>query len=718
MIFDVIKKAKQLFYDNKNSGLDVNNVQDAIDDLTQAIVEVDAINEASGSPILLTDTIDDSLLDFKAYGRSTQRQWSGFDGELLSGAYGASDGKYTTNSNYVCSKNPMPCKEGESIKLTYGTSVVVMSLFFYDENMTYLNYKDANNTNGFVFNVPTNASYFHFRINENNATMTPQTAKNITVTVNGVKSYPNPEYPQAIESVADSGYFDGELLQGFYSGTGVFTSNSTYVCSRNPIPCNSGDTIKLAYGTTASEIAFIFYDKDMVFISRPYCANATEYETTTPTNAKYVHFYLREPNISITPTTVKKIVVTINDTYALKVKSKGKNLFDISGVPNTANMTNNQNGTLTITNSYSNNTYKKLSELTDLKIGQTYTLSFSSTSEHQFIYLSTTSEKWENGMSLKMTQNRLDSAVYFYGNTSGVTTISNIQIEENTVVTPYEPYKEEVKYSPLNEPLRSSLDGSVSDEVSLTDVTRRYAEVVFDGSDDEKWSIKENRPCINVPNIKKTNDTISMCTHFKNVPYGKNVSEFFNYITGDLYFIVEENLRNHTNWKTWLQANPITVQYELAEPITETIEPVDIVTYNNVTHLTASDNADMWVEYYSNSSVGQRLAKTDNKLAELDTVKELYNTPTVKARKCGKIIELTGSACTENELNQCLTALVNIGYAPDSITVLCMYNTGNSGDSSVGRLSMLGNYIVVSDMSNENFISNYNISFNAMWITG
>ena len=69
MIFDVIKKAKQLFYDNKNSGLDVNNVQDAIDDLTQAIVEVDAINEASGSPILLTDTIDDSLLDFKAYGR-------------------------------------------------------------------------------------------------------------------------------------------------------------------------------------------------------------------------------------------------------------------------------------------------------------------------------------------------------------------------------------------------------------------------------------------------------------------------------------------------------------------------------------------------------------------------------------------------------------------------------------------------------------------------
>jgi hypothetical protein len=57
-------------------------------------------------------------------------------------------------------------------------------------------------------------------------------------------------------------------------------------------------------------------------------------------------------------------------------------------------------------------------------------------------------------------------------------------------------------------------------------------------------------------------------------------------------------------WRTWLQANPITVIYELAEPITESIEPIDVDTFEGVTHISVSDDADMEVEYPTSKTAG------------------------------------------------------------------------------------------------------------------
>lgn len=301
---------------------------------------------------------------------------------------------------------------------------------------------------------------------------------------------PTPNSPQAIKSVGDMGYFDGELLQGAYSSSnGEITTNATYLCSKNFIPCNVGDEITLKYATSMRVVNLLYYDKSKTFITSSTAqTNVDKHTATAPTNAKYFKFNISESSTAITVSDAKHICVTINDKYAMIVKS-----IDVNGV-------------------------------------------------------------------------------------------------------------ESVKYIPISAPLRGL--GEVTDVASLSEckVTRRFAEVVYDGSD-EGWS-GDNRPSIYVADIKKTDEPIAICTHFKNVKFGQNVNEFLNYKNGYLYFNVDTNLQDLTKWKAWLQANPITVIYELAEPTTESIEPIDVDTFEGVTHISVSDDADMEVEYPASKVAG------------------------------------------------------------------------------------------------------------------
>lgn len=127
----------------------------------------------------------------------------------------------------------------------------------------------------------------------------------------------------------------------------------------------------------------------------------------------------------------------------------GKNLFDVSKLSNiTGKLTNNNDGTLTIAaNQYAIPTGKKINELCpSLKAGVVCTLSFLSTSAN-------TKYIWLNGANVMLynstytfTDEMLNSELYLYGfrdtddGYGSVCTISNIQIEEGTAATDYEPY--------------------------------------------------------------------------------------------------------------------------------------------------------------------------------------------------------------------------------------------------------------------------------------
>lgn len=459
---------------------------------------------------------------------------------------------------------------------------------------------------------------------------------------------PTPDSPIDMNSVADGGWFDGELLSGMYKGAdGTYINNANYVCSKNMIPCAENDVIKLIYGKSVIQLVLLFYDENKNYIDFATLGSAKELSATAPINAKYFHLDIHDSNLTLQ--TAKPITVTINDKYALIVKNYNKNIFDYSRIQtlsaNGATLTNNDDGSFTVSGSgilsnafnvyfdYSHEETVRLLKVGEIKLD----INGVATTPYLYIQLRSGSSAYlqissNDAVKTKtVTQAMLDDEnvylrVGFYGASTGVSIVAGTmkpmlyQYGDDT----YEPYKETVSYIPLNEPLRSSLDGSVTDVARLNEVNRRFTEVVFDGSSDEQWLQSTNCFYINLSNanIDTSGYCKALCTHFKNhnvwldidgskVDNSFTIYRYKDWVNARLAFYTSK-IKTGAEWIEWLKANPIKVIYELAEPVVEEIEPVDIVTYDNVTYLTASDNADMEVTYATDTK-----SYIDSKFAEL-----------------------------------------------------------------------------------------------------
>lgn len=129
-------------------------------------------------------------------------------------------------------------------------------------------------------------------------------------------------------------------------------------------------------------------------------------------------------------------------TFAESERQKSKNLLDINKIKEQDNI-RVVDDTVICTLWY-RPINQKLSEIADLEVGKTYVFSFNTTSSRQTLYLtgSYTGEIWQ-GRPYTITQEMLDSKLVFYSAQSGSTnpaTYSNMQIEEGTVATDYQPY--------------------------------------------------------------------------------------------------------------------------------------------------------------------------------------------------------------------------------------------------------------------------------------
>ena len=120
----------------------------------------------------------------------------------------------------------------------------------------------------------------------------------------------------------------------------------------------------------------------------------------------------------------------LNDVVSPGVTITGKNLFDMSAIPDTDNITRLNDGTLSVSQYY-NQTNTKLSTLAPgLKVGMKVVLDLD-TDGCTFIYLTTYARVWDKGGVLEITQQMLDSHVCIYGKTEqtdGSTIIRGIQI--------------------------------------------------------------------------------------------------------------------------------------------------------------------------------------------------------------------------------------------------------------------------------------------------
>lgn len=335
------------------------------------------------------------------------------------------------------------------------------------------------------------------------------------------------------------------------------------------------------------------------------------------------------------------------------------------------------------------------------------------------------------------------------------------EVTDNT----YEPYKSSSISIPLTEPLRSV--GDVKDEIACIDgvygVIRRISTKLIDGV---------NKLCTYVGEVANTDLTqlnlgstanwsdsadissglLFMCDKIAPMtPNEKKAYTGYKVINGSKVFVCylpkSLGITDITKANNWLKSNNVTIQYILANEVFEPFENQElfdnIVTYDNTTYLTATDNADMWVEYYSNSSIGQRLAKTDeemraehrrlqeqiatehNALQEQiteikntvnnQTITTLYEGTNIVVRKSGNVIEVVGNGASFSDVDSCIS---NIHwYIPKSkIITVCWYKY-NDGELKTGIFILGYPNTIIEELSTGDYIyDNYIVSFRAMWL--
>ena len=213
----------------------------------------------------------------------------------------------------------------------------------------------------------------------------------------------------------------------------------------------------------------------------------------------------------------------------------------------------------------------------------------------------------------------------------------DVKIDGYTGTAPLKIYKEDKIEIKLNSPL---LEGDTIEVIDgkLCHV-HRYEKVILDGSKDEKWGIQRTSPiyCFETYAIEEKKCTLSDRT-FCSQLIGTDYSFLYTYpgvegiavkgVDKTNYFRLQTNRTNCTSGeelKVWLQENPLTVIYKLAESWSENITPLqsEIVlktfeecNMNIVTNLPIKTNVSYRTNVPSISTLSNRVAE----VSESDSV--------------------------------------------------------------------------------------------------
>ena len=187
--------------------------------------------------------------------------------------------------------------------------------------------------------------------------------------------------------------------------------------------------------------------------------------------------------------------------------------------------------------------------------------------------------------------------------------VTDVQIEEGSVATEYEPYKSNVLT--VNEEVELRRIGEAQDELNLLtgELIQRIGEITLNGS--EKWEIREfnttNTECviftINIDD--KINNWLYSCDKFRynnvDVILANNVEGIHTGGKPHSFFINVLKTKASTveEFKNWLSNNNVTVQYQSIESVKtvdlhvinqdgETLK--EVKTFDNITNINVSSS--------------------------------------------------------------------------------------------------------------------------------
>lgn len=387
---------------------------------------------------------------------------------------------------------------------------------------------------------------------------------------------PAPDNPQEIKS---AGRKSRNLFDAKKAKSGWITSDGKQTLATLGSTDNVvSDYIQVYPGmnyTSSASVYQNFYDSEKNFLNHN---PKTSTSIVVPDNAKYMIVVIAV-NRALVIQTANTLMINIGssalpyeqytDKYLLDVKVTGKNLLNLQKQPDVKKtylgwkVSNGEKIALSVKDKGNNaditGCYLGLSRTGGLADGVVWVVKNGSVavkeivSKNQYV-----SVHPPNETAVQKLLNRFD-----------------IQVEEGTVATDYEPYKEQSVQIALNEPLRGV--GEYKDTITKDGVVRKIKRIVFDGSEDEKWGLsREHENHINFALVIKGAITVNtgirtMMDKFKYFGAIWNSDLLGQDMFGaTLRINMPKTLATDLQtFKTWLSQNPLTVDYVLAEPVTE-----------------------------------------------------------------------------------------------------------------------------------------------------
>lgn len=253
------------------------------------------------------------------------------------------------------------------------------------------------------------------------------------------------------------------------NGDGTVTINGTatnaafFSMSEQTFTIENGKTYSLYLGGTTNGLNMVVrrksINKQLIILSNAQETATTTYNDETVDDA---YAYIRVENgtilnnVTVYPMLVEGSELGAYEPYGAMpspefksdIRNVGDNVneFDISKITNTNKITNNGDGTLTLSNNSNGvgaaSTEKTLKQLCpNLKIGDVVTLSFKTTTQNSEYKNSIYIDKyWNNKETITITEEDLNANVTIYGGYQETSKISEIKIEKGTKASDYSPY--------------------------------------------------------------------------------------------------------------------------------------------------------------------------------------------------------------------------------------------------------------------------------------
>ena len=389
-------------------------------------------------------------------------------------------------------------------------------------------------------------------------------------------------------------------------------------------------SFKSSFGESFSYYV-IYYDSNKTFLGFKSFSSSKEYvETNVSDNNHYlssnyirIRIDLKSEYLSeqmLEKGTVKHGYVPFGK-YGIEVETVGKNLFDKDNIE--YGYTNYKTGAWVSSTSqtYVSTDYIKVDELKKYYSNYIY---FGSSAVGISFY--DNNKTFVSGISLP-TDNiiAIPSGIKFMRiavrvKDESITNIEEMYVINGTVATDYKQYQSNTSVIALNEPLRS-LPNGVKDTFENGVITRRVGRILLDGN--ENWSGTENY----YTSVLKDLVANSYEQHLGLSNYYQVTSEGFK-TYDNLYFDDNNNLCMYDPrgeiygglewWIDFLKSTNVEVIYELATPVTETVEMPVINTYEGINNINISGGLSTTV----NIKYAQDMGKI---LEEYTTEEEVQN---------------------------------------------------------------------------------------------